>query len=252
MFKNKRILVVFSVFMLLSISLWASFGPLVMARVSEQRYRANNYYYDVSIDTFYNTETKERQTQGIEVAIHPNLSETNSSQFSAAYLEDNQGRLTQWLTEVGEQTVDVMVIFSRPLTMDKANFLLESANATVFESGAVGYVRDIPFASYAIEEGTSLSRSLEDIAHAEAEAAVALSEGAPPTNDTVIIDVRGYLAVRIWTDREGLEKLSESELVRMIDITPQLVRTQLSNNRHWQNMPIHSLALEMPVWAYEW
>jgi hypothetical protein len=146
-----------------------------------------------------------------------------------------------------------MVIFSHPLTLEEANRILRAANANVFESGIVGYSDDVPFAGYAKEEGGPLlTRPLQEHAESGGGFEPEVTEGSGSETTEHVRDVRGYLAVRAWVDSQGLEALLKNENVRLVDTTPQDVRDRLSKNRNWQNEPIHALAIEMPVWAYEW
>lgn len=79
-----------------------------------------------------------------------------------------------------------------------------------------------------------------------------VTEGNALESATGSVDVRGYLAVRAWVGLQGLDALLKNEDVQVVDTTPQDVRDQLSKDRRWQNRLIDSVAIEMPVWAYQW
>ncbi|HID30792.1 MAG TPA: hypothetical protein EYP19_12415 [Desulfobacterales bacterium] len=241
----KRILVGVGVLSLVAGGLWLTVGPEMMASVSHMTYRTPHYSYEVHSATY--------AEEGIVVSIEPERSAENASAFAGVYLQTSHERAERWVADHRADPIDVMVIFRHPLTLEEANEVLRSANANVFESGVVGYTGEMPFAAYSKVEGPLLTRSLQE--HAE-------SVGHPPIEEmaenstlqatTAFVDVRGYLAVRAWVDSKGLDVLLKHEDVRVVDITTQEVRDQLSNNRHWRNKPIDSVAIEMPVWAYEW
>jgi len=246
--KFKRITVIVGLSLLVVAGLGAIFGPRSMASVSHMTYREATYSYNVELDAYYNKGRKVED--GILVSIHPERPVKDAPGFSDAYLQTSRERANQWVTNHRAASMDVMIIFSHPLSLEEANEILYSANADVFESGIVGYSDGIPFAGYS-KEGGSLDRSLQEIAKLgggfETEVVEDSVSEAASTDD-----IRGYLAVRAWVDFQGLETLLKNENVRVVDTTPQEVRDQLSEDRHWQNEPIHSLAIEMPVWAYEW
>lgn len=241
----KRILVVVGVLSLVAGGLWLIVGPETMASVSRVTYRAPHYSYEVHLATY--------AEEGIVVSIEPERSAKNASAFADVYLQASRERAEQWVADHRAGSIDVMIIFSRPLTLEEANEVFRSANANVFESGVVGYTGEMPFAAYSKVEGPLLARSLQEHAESVGHPPIEeVTEGSTLQTTTASIDVRGYLAVRAWVDSKGLDVLLKHEDVRVVDITPQEVRDQLSNNRHWRNKPIDSVAIEMPVWAYEW
>ncbi len=241
----KRILVGVGVLSLVAGGLWLTVGPETMASVSHVTYRTPHYSYEVHSATY--------AEDGIVVSIEPERSAKNASAFADVYLQTSRGRAEQWFADRRADPIDVMVIFSHPLTLEEANKVLRSANANVFESGVVGYTGEMPFAAYSKVEGTLLARSLrehaESVGHPPIEE---MTEGSTLETATASVDMRGYLAVRAWVDSQGLDTLLKHEDVRVVDTTPQDVRDRLSENRRWRNKSIDSVAIEMPVWAYEW
>lgn len=253
MLKNRRIAIVIALFLLTTATtLWLAIGPQVMAKTYGMTYRQDNYNYSVEIDDFYNEQTKTWQEQGIIVMVDPQRPKDNPSGFSENYLQATKGRAVEWINSRNVETsLDVMVIFSRPLTLNEANTVLNTASATVFESGVVGYAADgTPFAEYSKENGPLLVKPLAEFSDntgivPEGTTAEQLAESLPA-------DVRGYLSVRVWVNSEGLKSLMAHQDVRVIDTTPQAVRDQLAANRTWQDVLITTVAIEMPVWAYDW
>jgi hypothetical protein len=120
--------------------LWFAVGPRVMAEVSHMRYSELLFDYLVEYDEVYNLEKQQIETDGLLVAIQPEYRADNGSAFSEAYIQAAKAQAALWSeTRLSSQEMlDVMVLFSKPLTLDEANKILSSANAAVFESGAVG------------------------------------------------------------------------------------------------------------------
>jgi len=226
----KRILAIIGILALIIGGWWLVAGPETVARISYMTYRTPYYRYTVQLATY--------AQEGIRVSIEPERPGKDSSEFADTYLQASRERAQQWIADHRTGLMDVMVLFSRPLTLEEANRVLRAANAQVFESGVVGYEDGIPFASYSKEKGPFLTASLQE--HAEM------------IGDSMSVDVRGYLAVRAWVNRQGLAVLLQHEDVQVVDTTPQDVRDRLAQDRHWRDKPIDSLAIEMPVWAGEW
>lgn len=240
----KRVLIAASVLFLFG-GIWLTVGPETVASISHMTYRAPHYNYAVQSATY--------PEEGIIVSINSERSAKNASVLSDAYLRASHERAKRWAANHHAGPIDVMVIFSHPLTLKEANEVLRSANASVFESGIVGYLGGEPFATYSKIEGGLLFRSLQEhaelVGHPPKEV---VKKGDVPEAITASVDVRGYLAVRAWVDSKGLNALLKQDDVRVVDTTPQDVRDRLSQNRHWRNKPIDRVAIEMPVWAYEW
>ncbi len=241
----KRVLLLVGVLVFVVGGLWLAVGVETMASVSHMPYHTPHYSYFVRKATY--------AEEGVAVSIEPERSGSNSSAFADTYLRASRERAEQWSAERSVGPIDVMVIFSHPLTLEEANEILRSVQADVFESGVVGYEGGVPLAIYSKVKGPLLDISLREHAAAlghspiedmEKESELATAEAA--------VDVRGYLAVRAWIDSKNLNVLLGHEDVRVVDTTPQDVRDKLSNDRHWRNEPIDSVAIEMPVWAYEW
>ncbi len=249
--KNLRILALMGA-LVIGVGMWFIVGPQVKARISHQSYNTDTYSYDVEVDTSYNQETGKLESNGILVSVHPEQSETNTSAFSSAYWAANQTELSHLLANSDESTIDAMIIFSHPLSSDEANSLIGTVGGEIFESAVVGYVMEEPYAGYHKENG-QIQRDLNQLIEDQKELVISHFSGEIPTDDlSKYIDVRGYMAIRIVTKISGLKQLEESQLVRQIDITPYLVSKQLSEDVNWKNAPINSLAIEMPVWAYDW
>lgn len=253
MLKSKPIVLLTSLLLLFGIGgLWLLVIPNITASVSNATYQQDTYDYTVEIDTVFNTDSQSLEEEGILVSIHPDYSQDNASAFSQTYLDAGRERTAQWLVKREANTLaDVMIVFSHPLTLEEANKVLQSSKSDVFESGLVGYIDGVPFAHYMQEGEVSLVQSLQDVANTlagfESETTIDVVSETEPH-----VDVRGYLAVRAWTPVESLEMLSSHESVRFVDTTPQEVRDQLATDKNWQNMPVNAIAIEMPVWAFDW
>lgn len=133
--------------------LWFAVGPRVFASVSHMSYAEELFGYQVEFDEVFNEETKQVENDGILVAIQPEYDVNNASAFSDAYIAASDAQALLWSqTRLGAEKLDVMLVFSEPLSMDAVNEMLMGAEAAVFESGAVGYGADgIPFAVYSTE-----------------------------------------------------------------------------------------------------
>lgn len=244
---SKRILMLVGVGVLSLVvgGLWFTVGHDTMASVSHMTYRTPPYSYEVHSATY--------AEEGIVVSIEPERSAKNASAFGDVYLQTSRERAEQWVADRRADPIDVMVVFSHPLTLEEANAVLRSANANVFESGVVGYTGEMPFATYSKVEGPLLAHSLQEHAESVGHPPIEeMTEGSALETATASVDIRGYLAVRAWVGSQGLDALLKNEDVQVVDTTPQDVRDQLSKNRRWRNRPIDSVAIEMPVWAYEW
>jgi len=253
--KAKIILALMGIVTFVFTMIWAVFKSGVMASVSHETYQQATYSFDVVLDTYY-SETGE-EVNGIRAIIQPQLADESTSLPSTAYLNASQQRLQQWVSKrTGDELVDVMLMFARPLTMAEANEILGSTNAEVFESAVVGYVYGVPFVNYAVENGSLLTRSLTEVAESQHEFMIEAEKGHIEEADLTLVgdpvDVRGYLAVRAWIKVNNLNKLAQTPEVRFIDTTPQAVRDQLNTDSNWQNMSVTWLSLPMPVWAYDW
>lgn len=253
MTKYKRILITLGLLSMIIAGVWLAIGPQTLARLSHMTYRTPTYTYTVELDTAYDSQVAGPVETGILVTIAPERSAKDASDFSGAYLQESGQRAKQWIAERRGDALDVMIIFSRPLNLEEANKVLAAANAQVFESGVVGYSEGVPFAGYEVEEGPRLTRTLAQLAELgggfEPEIVADSDITAPPERTR---DIRGYLAVRAWVDGSGLEALLKYEEVRLVDTTPQEVRDRLSSSLIWKDYAINALAIEMPVWAYEW
>jgi len=235
--------------------LWFAVGPRVMAEVSHMRYSEPLFDYLVEYDEVYNLEKQQIETDGLLVAIQPEYRADNGSAFSEAYIQAAKAQAALWSeTRLSSQEMlDVMVLFSKPLTLDEANKILSSANAAVFESGAVGYGADgIPFAVYSKENGPLLTQTLAEIGEANRGFEPEVTEENTAVSAQPPADIQGYMAVRVWVDAAGLATLNNQPTIDFVDTTPQAVRDLLAANVHWQNTPINHVSIEMPVWAYDW
>lgn len=253
--KAKIVLALMGIVTFAFMMIWAAFKPGVMASVSHETYQQATYSFDVVLDT-YSSETGE-EVNGIRAIIQPQLADERTSLPSTAYLNASQQRLQQWVSKrTGDEFVDVMLMFARPLTMAEANEILASTNAEVFESAVVGYVYGVPFVDYAVENEALLTRSLTEVAESQHEFMIEAEKGHIEEADLTLVgdpvDVRGYLAVRVWIKVNNLNKLDQTPEVRFIDTTPQAVRDQLNTDSNWRNMSVTWLSLPMPVWAYDW
>lgn len=80
--------------------LWLGIGPRIMADITPYgSYSERNYEYRVEIDYTVNSQQVEVETDGILVGIDPKTAKGNPSKFSAAYLEEADGRLNRWANE---------------------------------------------------------------------------------------------------------------------------------------------------------
>lgn len=253
MAKHKRIFITVGILSIIVAGTWLTIGPKTVARLSHMTYRTPTYTYNVELDMAHDSQVAGPVETGILVTIAPERPSKDASEFSESYLQKSQQRAEQWIGERRGDSLDVMFIFNRPLNLEEANKVLTAANAQVFESGVVGYSEGVPFAGYAVEEGPLLTRTLAQIAELgggfEPEIAADSDVTAPPESAR---DIRGYLAVRAWVDGEGLATLLKCADIKLVDTTPQEVRDRLSNSLTWKNYPINAVAIEMPVWAYEW
>lgn len=246
---------ILSLLLIVAAGLWFTIGPHVMAEVAHMRYSEPLFDYLVEYDEVYNLETQQTETNGLLVAIQPDDRADNGSAFSEAYIQAAKAQAALWSETrlSSKEMLDVMVVFSKPLLLDEANKILSSANAAVFESGAVGYGADgIPFAVYAKENGPLLTQTLAEIGEANRGFKPEVTEEYTAVTQQPPANIRGYMAVRVWVDAAGLASLNNHPTVDFVDTTPQAVRDLLAANMHWQNTPINQVSIEMPVWAYDW
>ncbi len=257
MFKSKKSLVVVSVLCLVVAGALLALGLKTKASITHKSYEMPTYSYDVELDAAYDSESGKNVENGIQVWVSPDRPSKDAAGFSTAYLQASHERAQQWEAERRAGLADVMIIFSHPLSLEEANAVLNLVKADVFESGFVGYVDDVPFAGYLKEEGR-LTRTLQECAELGARSVG--PEGVEPeiTEDSdnaardATYDMRGYLAVRAWVDSKNLDVLLNHKDVLVVDTTPQDIRDQLSEDPIWKDKIIRVIALEMPVWAYEW
>lgn len=251
--KSRKIMIL-GLLMIVVSGLWFAVGPRVMADVSQMQYSEPLFDYWVEYDEVYNLETEEFDRDRLLVAIQPEYRTENGSAFSEAYIQAAQAQAALWSqTRLPGEMLDVMVVFNTPQTLAEANEILHTADAVVFESGAVGYGADgIPFAVYAKEDGPLLTQTLAEIGEANRGFEAEVVEGETAVSSQPPADIRGYLAVRVWVDAAGLAILNSQPAVDFVDTTPQTVRDLLATNLHWKNTSINHVSIEMPVWAYDW
>ena len=253
MSKFKRLITVCLALSLGFVGAWLAVGPRVMASISGMTYHQPTYSYRVEIDRLYDTQSNSFSDIGTLVSVSPNLATTNNSAFSGAYLQTTRERATHWITtRRTDELIDVMLVFTRPLMLEEVNTILNSIKAHVFESGFVGYADGMPFATYTKEEGPLLTRSLQEYVENVQGFEREITEDSNPQAKQVPPDIRGFLAVRIWVQTSTLQQLLDNKNIRIVDTTPQAVRDQIAADRHWKNVPVNAVAIEMPVWAYQW
>ena len=190
--------------------------------------------------------------------VFPDTAEDNASAFADAYLAQSY----TYLEEVAHrptQSVDVLILFVRPLTRSQVNAILASAQAQVLESAVVGYQWGSPFAGYSIEQGPMIKRSLDEIAadfpkthDSDLQKSGIITDIFP--NPEHPIDIRGYLAARALVPSRELHTLQTHSLVRFVDVTPQIVYEKIRLAPQWEGHSIEhrQIRIEMPVWAYDW
>ncbi len=242
------------IFLATMIGAWFAIGPRVMADVSNMRYSENSFDYSVEIDESFDTGSQKWTDIGIRVRIKPDYQPDNPSAFSEEYLAVAEKQLSILIqTKQPDASIDALVLFNRPLSLEEANSILYAINAELLQSGIVGYgaADGIPFAAYRRESGSLLTKDLAALAE--------LYKGFEPeiivddvANTQPPSDIRGYMGIRLIVPAAKLTMLSQHEFVQFVDTTPQIVRDMLAMDIHWRNTPINSMSIEMPVWAYPW
>ena len=229
-------------------------GFRTIAYMQETTFQGETYIYQIDTRAIKTNELNDDGTavklepsETLLVSISPEMAADNPNQFSEAHRQFSL-KQAELLAQT-ETNSDTLILFSRPLSMEEANAILQKANAAVHRSSAVGIVADTPFATNEIEGGLLLARSLS--AHAAEQANFPSGPNGEPAGEEAV-DVRGYLAVQAVVPAEGLGTLLSNPLVDLVDVTPQLVRNRLMQDIRTRGEVISDVTIPMPVWGDEW
>lgn len=229
-------------------------GFRTVAYMQETTFQGETYTYQIDTRTIKSNKLNDDGTvaesdppETLLVSISPEIATGNPAQFSDAHRQFALAQ-THLLAQEGTNS-DTLIVFTQPLSLEEANAIIQKANAIASRSSAVGFVTDMPFATNEIETGPLLIRSLA--AHVAEQANFPSGPNGEPAGIEAV-DVRGYLAVQAMVPAEGLIMLLNDPQVDFVDVTPQLVRSRLSQDIRTKNKLVSDVTIPMPVWGYDW